>query len=208
LNAAIQTLQSKENDMRRSGFLLAALVLIGISPAAWAHPGHLVGTGFGTGLLHPFTGLDHLLAMTAVGLLAARKGGRALFLVPASFIAMMTAGAIAAAAGLSLPLVEPGILGSVVVFGVLIALDARLPAGAGMAIVGVFAVFHGYAHALEMPAQASLAIFGSGMVVGTLVLHAIGVGLGRLTTRFSTVALQTVGAGIAAAGIGLLVAAA
>jgi urease accessory protein len=190
--------------MRRSGFLLAALVLVGISPAAWAHPGHLVGTGFSAGLLHPFTGMDHLLAMTAVGLWAAQRGGRSLFLIPASFVLMMAAGAIAGAAGVPLPLVQPGILGSVMVFGLLIALDSRLPTAAGMAIVGAFAVFHGYAHAVEMPAQASLADFGSGMVVGTLALHAIGIGLGSLSARFPRIALQTAGAGIALAGVGLL----
>lgn len=190
--------------MRRSGFLLAALVLVGISPAAWAHPGHMVGTGFGAGFLHPFTGLDHLLAMTAVGLWAAQRGGRLMFLIPASFVTMMVVGAIAGAAGLTLPLVEPGILGSIVVFGLLIALDARLSAIAGMAIVGAFALFHGYAHAVEMPAQASLASFGSGMVVSTLALHATGIGLGWLSARFPRIALRTAGAGIALAGVGLL----
>lgn len=190
--------------MRRSGFLLAALVLVGISPAAWAHPGHLVGTGFSAGLLHPFTGMDHLLAMTAVGLWAAQRRGRMMFLIPASFVALMAVGAIAGTAGLTLPLVEPGILGSVVVFGLLIALDARLPTMAGMAIVGAFALFHGYAHAVEMPSQASLASFGSGMVAGTLALHAIGIGLGLLSARFPRIALRTAGAGIALAGVGLL----
>jgi urease accessory protein len=192
--------------MRRSGILLTTLVLFGISPVAWAHPGHLVGTGFGTGLLHPFTGMDHLLAMTAVGLWAAQRGGRSLFLIPASFVLMMVAGAIAGAAGVPLPLVQPGILGSVMVFGLLIALDSRLPTAAGMAIVGTFAVFHGYAHAVEMPAHAHLAIFGSGMVVGTVALHAIGIGLGRASNRFPAAALRALGAGIAAAGVGLLVA--
>ena len=192
--------------MRRSGILLTTLILLGIAPAAWAHPGHLVGAGFGAGLLHPFTGLDHLLAMTAVGLWAAQRGGRSLYLIPASFVLMMAAGAVAGAVGLPLPLVQPGILGSVLVFGLLIALDSRLPTAAGMAIVGAFAIFHGYAHAVEMPAHASLAIFGSGMIAGTLALHAIGIGLGRASERFPATALRALGAGIAAAGLGLLVA--
>ncbi len=193
--------------MRRFSIFVSAIALCVIAPAALAHPGHLAGSGFTTGLIHPFTGLDHLLAMTAVGMWAAQRGGRALYAVPASFVAMMAVGGIAGAAGLPLPLVEPGILGSLVVFGLLIALNARLPLAAGMTIVGAFAMFHGYAHAVEMPNGASLAVFGSGMLLGTLALQAIGIGIGRLSrTQIYANALRISGGLIAAVGVGLLLA--
>ena len=188
--------------MRRPAIVLTTLALITLSPAAFAHPGHLTGSGFATGLLHPFTGLDHLLAMLAVGLWAAQRGGRYMIVIPASFVAMMALGGLIGASGFTLPLVEPGILGSLVVFGLLIAFDARLPLAAGMAIIGGFALFHGYAHAVEMPAHASLAVFGSGMLLGSVILHLVGIGLGRLgKMRFREIALRTSGGLIALAGI-------
>lgn len=191
--------------MRRSTNILTTvltiLVLIAMSPAAFAHPGHLIGNGFTTGLLHPFTGLDHLLAMTAVGIWAAQRGGRYLFAIPATFVVMMMLGGVAGASGIALPLVEPGILGSLVVFGLLIAFDARLPIAAGMVVIGSFALFHGYAHAVEMPAHASLAVFGGGMLLGTITLHMLGIGLGRIgKTQIHEMSLRIAGGSIAIAG--------
>jgi urease accessory protein len=193
---------NKEIDMRRSTIVFTILMLVGMSPAAFAHPGHLFGNGFSSGLIHPFTGLDHLLAMTAVGLWAAQRGGRYLMVIPASFVAMMILGGVVGSSGLALPLVEPGILGSLVVFGLLIALNARLPLTAGMAIIGGFALFHGYAHAVEMPAHANLAVFGSGMLMGTIMLHLLGIGLGRIgKTQIHEMSLRIAGGSIAAAGV-------
>jgi urease accessory protein len=190
--------------MRRFALLIGGIAMFVLAPAALAHPGHLTGSGFTTGLIHPFTGLDHLLAMTAVGIWAAQRGGKAMFAVPAAFVSMMAVGGIAGAVGVQLPLVQPGILGSVVVFGLLIALNARLSLAAGMTVVGAFAVFHGYAHAVEMPNHAHLAVYGSGMLLGTAVLHAIGVGIGRVSkAQFYENALRTAGAAIAVAGLGL-----
>jgi urease accessory protein len=191
--------------MRRPALFLASLTLLGISPVAFAHPGHLGESGFATGLLHPFTGFDHLLAMIAVGLWAGQRGGRTLYAAPASFLVMMTMGALSGAGGLSLPLVEPGILGSLVVFGLLIAFNARLSMAAGIAVVGSFALFHGYAHAVEMPAHASLVRFGSGLLFATLLLHVTGIALGRLSqTHFYSTGLRYSGGAIAAVGVGLL----
>lgn len=188
--------------MRRPVIALTTLSLLAMSPAAFAHPGHLVGSGFTAGLLHPFTGLDHLLAMIAVGLWAAQRGGRYLFVIPASFVAMMAVGAVAGVSGIALPMVEPGILGSLVVFGLLIALDARMPLAAGMAIIGGFALFHGYAHAVEMPAHASLAVFGSGMLLGSVVLHLLGIGAGRISKmQIHETALRLSGGLIALVGM-------
>ncbi|MGW8247773.1 MAG: HupE/UreJ family protein [Acidiferrobacterales bacterium] len=190
--------------MRRPLIALTTLALLGISPAAFAHPGHLTGSGFATGLLHPFTGLDHLLAMLAVGLWATQRGGRYLFVIPASFMAMMAVGAVAGTAGITLPLVEPGILGSLLVFGLLIAFDARLPLAAGMVVIGGFALFHGYAHAVEMSTHASLAVFGSGMLLGSLALHLLGIGAGRMGKKqIHETALRLSGGLIALVGMAL-----
>ena len=191
--------------MRRPAIVLSTLSLLAVSPAAFAHPGHLAGSGFTTGLLHPFTGLDHLLAMIAVGLWAAQRGGRYLYIVPASFVTMMAVGALAGAAGFSLPLVEPGILGSLIVFGLLIALDARLPLAAGMVVIGSFALFHGYAHAMEMPSQAHLAVFGSGMLLSSIALHLVGIGAGRFSkAKIHQVVLRATGGLIVLAGMAML----
>ena len=188
--------------MRRSAIFFSAMTLLGFAPTVLAHPGHISASGFTAGLLHPFSGLDHLLAIIAVGVWAAQRGGRALFAVPASFVVMMAVGAIIAAAGLSLPVVEPGIIASLVVFGLLIAFNTRLPVAAGMAIVGVFALFHGYAHAVEIPARANLAVFGSAMLLGTITLHIIGIGLARMSNiQIYKTALRVTGSLIALAGV-------
>jgi urease accessory protein len=191
--------------MRRPAIVLSTLSLLAVSPAAFAHPGHLAGSGFTAGLLHPFTGLDHLLAMIAVGLWAAQRGGRYLFVIPASFVAMMAVGAVVGTAGITLPLVEPGILGSLLVFGLLIAFDTRLPLFVGMVIIGGFALFHGYAHAVEMPTHANLAVFGSGMLLASVALHLLGIAVGRTgKLHVREIALRISGGLIALTGLVLL----
>ncbi len=122
----------------------------------WAHPGH--GTqGFAAGLAHPLTGVDHIAAMMAVGLWAVQLGKRAVWMVPLAFVGMMVAGAGLAFAGVTLPFSEPGIAASVLVLGLLIVFALRMPVWAGMMLVGVFAVFHGWAHGNEMHAGTSAA---------------------------------------------------
>jgi urease accessory protein len=162
--------------MRRLA-LAAPLVL---APSlALAHPGlpghaHDLATGF----LHPLGGLDHVLAMVAVGLFAAQLGGRALWLVPASFVAVMAAAGLAGMSGIALPLTEAGIALSVIVLGAAVALRAAMPVAAAMALAGFFAIFHGYAHGLETPETASGLAYGLGFVVATALLHGFGIGLG------------------------------
>ncbi len=185
-----------------------AFALVGfLAPlAAFAHPGHDGGHDlewdFGSGFLHPFTGLDHMLAMVAVGLWAAQLGGRARWLVPAAFVAMMVAGAALARGGMLLPGVEPLIAASVLILGLLIAGAARLPVAASMALVGAFALFHGFAHGSEMPVTAGGLGFGAGFVAATALLHATGLGLGLLaaaklpekSTRYAGWAIAASGA--------------
>ena len=156
--------------------LLAAAVVL--APAlAMAHPGH--GTGsFVSGFTHPLHGFDHLLAMLAVGLWAAQLGGRARWVVPASFVGVMSLGGALALVGVGLPLAEQGIVASVLILGLLIAATVRLPLAASAALVGLFALCHGHAHGVEMPASAAGAAYGLGFVGCTALLHVLGMGLG------------------------------
>ncbi len=158
--------------------------------------------GFTSGFNHPLHGLDHILAMVAVGLWAAQLGGRARWLVPASFATLMTAGGALGMAGLHLPMVEAGIVVSVLALGIFIATAARLPVAASMAVVGLFALFHGHSHGTEIPAAASGLSYALGFVLATAALHGCGVGLGMLAQKqAATPAIRFAGAAIALAGI-------
>src|SRR5262245_31830422 len=155
----------KKMTNRRLGFIavVATLALLSSAPRAFAHSGHI--EGFDGGLLHPLLGLDHLLAMVAVGVLAARIGGRGLWMLPAGFLGSMIAGGLAAAAGLALPGVEFGIIASVVVLGLLIVMGRPATLGWCLAIVSLFALFHGHAHATEMTASRSFLPYVAGFLL-------------------------------------------
>ncbi len=155
----------------KSRFALAA-ILAAASGAALAHPGHETA-GFLSGFAHPLGGLDHLLAMLAVGLYAARQPGAARWMLPAGFVLAMLAGAGLGALGVALPAVEAGIAASVLVFGLLIAFAARLPLAASLPLVAAFALFHGHAHHAEM-GSASLAAYALGFALATMLLHGTG----------------------------------
>ena len=155
--------------------------------AVSAHPGgHAAGdlaTGLWSGLLHPLTGLDHVCTMVMVGLLAWQLGGRALYLVPGAFVTMMALGGAIGAAGISFPFAEVGIALSMVVLGAVVALGIRLPTAVAMGVVGLFAVFHGYAHGAEMPENAAGVGYGLGFMLATAVLHAAGIAIGITITH-------------------------
>lgn len=167
---------------------------------ASAHTGDHAVTGFVSGLAHPFLGLDHLFAMIAVGLWAAQQGGRALWAVPAAFVASMGLGGLLAWSGGALPHVESAIALSVLVLGLLIATRRQWAAPVGMVVAAGFALFHGYAHGLEMPQAASPALYAVGFVLATVFLHGTGIA-GSLAGRR---AVQLAGAGIAATGLALI----
>jgi urease accessory protein len=196
----------KELDKEKSMFrtiCLTAMLLAAAAPA-WAHPGHEA-----SGFLHPFTGIDHLLAMVGVGMwaafLAVRKPAAAL-LVPAAFVVMMAAGAAAGFGGIKLPVVEAVILGSVFVIGGLLLGAIRLPSAVAMAMVGLFAVFHGYAHALEAPAGTG-GTYILGFLVATVLLQAAGLGLGKVALRtFGGLGLRALGGVVVAGGALVLIA--
>lgn len=168
--------------------------------AASAHTGHHAVAGFVSGLSHPLSGLDHLLAMVAIGLWAAQQGGRALWAVPAAFVGTMVLGGALALAGLALPHVETGIAASVLVLGLLVATRRQWGVAIGMAIAAAFALFHGYAHGLEMPQATSPALYALGFVLATAFLHGVGIAAGR----FGRIAIQAAGVAIAASGAAML----
>ncbi len=162
---------------------LAACVGI-LSPSlAFAHTGMGDTSGFVSGLAHPLGGLDHICAMVGVGLWAAQRGGRAIWLAPMAFMLVMAVGGVLGMVAVYIPFVEPGILASVLVLGILIMMAVRLPLAATAALVGVFALFHGHAHGAEMPITAAGLEYGLGFLLATGLLHACGIGLGLLTTR-------------------------
>jgi urease accessory protein len=175
-------------------------VLCLFAETASAHPGNHTATGFVGGLTHPLMGLDHLLAMFAIGLWAAQQGGRALWAVPAAFVSAMLLGGGLAWSGWVLPHVEIGIALSVLVLGLLIATRRQWAVPAGMAIAAVFALFHGYAHGLEMPHIASPAFYAVGFVLATAFLHGVGI----VSSLFGRQAMQMAGIGIAATGLALI----
>lgn len=161
-----------------------AAVLAASAAPAFAHLDPVEHGSFAAGLSHPFFGLDHILAMVAVGLWAALLGGRAVWLVPTAFVGTMMLGFAVALAGLGLPFVEPVIAASVVVIGLLALVALQVPTHVGMTMVGFFAFFHGYAHGGELGAAGALS-FCAGFAVATALLHAAGVGTGIGLTRLA-----------------------
>jgi urease accessory protein len=164
-------------------FLATAAVAVVTPTIVLAHPGVGQAHDLMHGFAHPFTGLDHVIAMLAVGVFAAQLGSRALWLVPGTFIAVMAAAGIAGMVGVTIPYVETGIALSVLGLGAVIAFAVRVPVAIAMAIVGVFAIFHGHAHGAEMPESVSGILFGLGFVAATAILHAIGIACGVLIGR-------------------------
>jgi urease accessory protein len=186
--------------MKSMPFLISGLLLPSV---LLAHPGH--STGFGAGLAHPPAGLDHICAMLAVGLWAAQLGGRALWILPLAFMLSMAGGGLLANAGFQLPLVESGIAASLCILGLLVAFAARLPVALGALVAAVFAVFHGFAHGAEMPAEASSVLYALGFTLSTALLHAAGIGTGKLLNRAAASGLvRAGGAAIALAGLSAL----
>jgi urease accessory protein len=196
--------------MKRNISIAIAVLAALVPQVAYAHTGVGNASGFVHGFVHPIGGLDHVLAMVTVGLFAAHLGGRALWLVPASFVTMMAAGGALGFYGVNLPFIEVGIALSVVVLGAVVALQANLPLAAAMSLVGLFAVFHGHAHGAEMPMEVSAAGYGAGFLIATALLHATGIGiglsLGKLAYGPARRVSQLAGAAIAITGLSLLVA--
>ena len=153
--------------MERAAVTTFVAFLVFAPAAALAHTGHDDASGLAHGFVHPMTGIDHILAMVAVGLLAAQYGGRALWLVPLNFLVAMAIAGVIGMAGIAAPVAEVGIGVSVVVLGSAIAFQLRPPTFVAMVVVGFFALFHGYAHGAELPDGITGLSFALGFLLAT-----------------------------------------
>jgi urease accessory protein len=185
-----------------SRLLPIVALTVGMPDSAFAHAGHEAAFGFSSGFLHPFGGLDHVLAMIAVGLLAAQLGGRALWLVPGTFVTVMALAATAGVSGLPLPGTEYGILLSIVAISLPVAFALGMPVAPAMALVGVFAIFHGHAHGTEISVEAAAAPYVAGLALATALIHAAGISFGLALGRLAMgrPALRIAGGAIVLAG--------
>jgi urease accessory protein len=188
---------------------LALIALALAATPALAHTGLEPAAGALSGFIHPFLGLDHVLAMLAVGALAFQRGGRAVVIIPAVFVLVMGAGGAVAGFGYGLPMVETMIALSLVVLGLMIAARIPLPGAVAAAVVGAFALFHGHAHVAEVQGSLSAAGYTAGFMAATAILHGIGIGLAWAITSASVRRAEPVlrggGGLVAAAGIAFLV---
>jgi urease accessory protein len=201
----------KERSMtaaKFSGGCLAAILAILLPTVAFAHTGVGETSGFMHGFSHPISGLDHILAMVMVGVFAWQLGGRALWLVPTSFVLMMAVGGALGVFGIDVPFVEVGIALSVIVLGLGVALGVKTPVVAAMVVVGLFAIFHGHAHGAEMPEDAGGGAYAAGFMIGTALLHIAGIGIGFLIGKagehYGPMVVRASGGFAAVAGVGIL----
>lgn len=176
---------------------------------AFAHTGVGDTSGFVHGFGHPISGLDHILAMVMVGVFAWQLGGRALWLVPMTFVVIMTVGSALGIAGIEVCFVEIGIALSVVVLGAIVAFNVKAPVAAPMGLVGPFAIFHGHAHGAEIPEDGGGAAYAAGFMIATALLHLAGIIagflIGRAGERYGSLAVRMAGGFAAVAGLGLLI---
>ncbi len=164
-------------------------------------------SGIEAGFLHPISGLDHILAMVSVGILGAQLGGKSIWLIPLSFISMMVAGASLGILGVTMPFVEYGVMGSVIVFGLAIAFGRKMPLAFAISLVGMLSVFHGNAHGVEMPVNTSGFEYGLGFTIATALLHMIGIFINlfihKAPKKVASHIIRASGAAIMVAGITL-----
>ena len=195
----------RKNASGGFGPMVAALLLAAWPLLGWAHTDSGRADGLLAGLLHPVSGLDHVLAMVAVGLWGAQLGAPAIWLLPLTFPLVMAFGGMLGLMGVPLPGAEVGIALSALVLGLAIVIAWRPALWAAAAMVGFFAIFHGHAHGTELPAGASGLAYSLGFVAATGALHACGIGIG-VVQRWSAgqFVLRATGAGVAAAGAAFL----
>jgi urease accessory protein len=183
----------------------AAMAALLVAQPAFAHVGHGETSSFAAGIAHPFGGLDHIAVMIAVGLWAALKGGRALWLWPAVFVGVMLIGGALGMSHVALSFVEPAILASVVTLGLCVAMALDIPVAAGAALIGAFALFHGHAHGTEVAETMSGVEYMAGFALATATLHVIGIGFAQLTARNALrPAIRVAGIACVAVGLGLM----
>ncbi len=186
--------------MRTITLIVASVALLAFPSPLAAHEGG-AAAGLLSGLLHPISGLDHVLAMLAVGIWGAQMGPPAIWVLPVTFPMVMALGGMLSLVGVPVPGVEIGIGLSALLLGLMVALERRPDLRVAAVLVGFFAIFHGYAHGAELPEGQSGILYSIGFVVSTGTLHASGIGVG-LIHRWDRGkrALRIAGAGIAAGG--------
>ena len=184
---------------------LTALALLLVTTTASAHTGH-GASGFGTGLAHPFSGMDHLLAMIAVGLWAGQLGSQRIWQLPVTFMVMLAGGAFIGMVVPSLTLIESGIAASVLILGLLITSPTRLALPISFTLTAAFGLFHGYAHGSEMPSAAAPLAYAAGFLLATAALHLSGIAAGSVLREHYTRWVQTLGFAIATCGAWMLAA--
>ena len=189
--------------------LQAAATAILTPAVAFAHTGVGDTSGFVHGFGHPISGLDHILAMVMVGVFAWQLGGRALWLVPMTFLVIMSIGGALGIAGIGVPFVEIGIALSVVVSGAIVAFNVKAPIAAAMGLVGLFAIFHGHAHGAEIPEDTAGFAYATGFMIATALLHLAGITagflIGRAGEHYGSVLVRMAGGFASVAGLGLLI---
>jgi urease accessory protein len=184
---------------------LAAAGMVLMPTVALAHTGVGNTSGFVDGFGHPISGLDHVLAMLIVGVFAWQLGGRALWLVPMTFVGVMAVGGMLGVAGIGIPFVEIGIALSVVVLGAIVAFDVKAPIAMAMGVVGLFAMFHGHAHGAEIPENAGGVAYAAGFMIATAILHLAGISIGFLIGTADKRLVRLAGGLTTVAGVVLLV---
>jgi urease accessory protein len=185
--------------------LLVTLPLLLLASAASGHTGEGINTGFASGFWHPILGWDHVVAMVAVGLWGAFLGKPGIWILPVVFPIVMAFGGALGVLGVPIPAVETGIALSGVILGLLIAFAVKAPLWIAAVIVGIFAIFHGHAHGGELPEQFSAYGYAVGFVIGTGLLHVVGIALGFLTrSSVGTWAARGIGGAIALVGAAFL----
>lgn len=188
----------------RCGALFVACSMAEVAPAS-AHIGTGLPGGIVSGFRHPLTGWDHLLAMVSVGIWGAFLGRPLIYALPVVFPLMMVGGAALGMFAVPIPSPELGVAASVLVLGLCIALAVRAPVWVACAIAAAFAVFHGYAHGVELPSAADPIGYSVGFVLATGILHVCGIGIGLLNERSHGVAVtRSMGAIVAVVGVWFL----
>ncbi|TCL62918.1 HupE/UreJ family protein [Rhizobium sp. BK251] len=189
-------------------FGASVLAALAVPTLAFAHTGVGETTGFIHGFGHPVSGLDHILAMVMVGVFAFQLGGRALWLVPSTFVFVMAIGGALGVMGVAVPFGETGIALSVIVLGAIVALGTKAPVTVAMGIAGLFAIFHGHAHGAEVPEDAGRVAYAAGFMVATALLHVVGIAIGFLIGKAGEsggrIVTHSAGGIAATVGVGLL----
>jgi urease accessory protein len=197
-------------SLKRAMPLAVGIAMAGVmlSSPAMAHTTNASGAGFAGGLSHPFSGLDHILAMITVGLWASQLGRPAYWVLPLTFPVVMATGAVLGIADVPLPWVEIGITASVIVLGLMVALALKPSLAVSIALIGLFALLHGHSHGTELPQAASPVAYAAGFLIATVTLHGFGLTIGS-TSRWplARIGVRAVGAAIAAIGVVLLISA-